>query len=265
MMKLTDTQMAILTAAAQHPERLAAPPAKLAPAPREAIRRSLLGKGLIEPVVLENADAALAWAIEDGPAHYRISDAGLVAISAEPAAVPDVTVQDGLQDPQVAPLAQPAVAEGPDTAKAAEAAKQPARGALHATGRRSLREAATAVLTAWDASQDRAGMEEAVAGLRAALAGKPARVAREPGAPRKPREGTKQQQVLGLLRRPEGATIAQICEATGWQPHTVRGFFAGLKKRQGIAVTAVERIRQVGPGKEGAKGSYSVYRIADAG
>jgi len=69
--------------------------------------------------------------------------------------------------------------------------------------------------------------------------------------------------VLALLRRPEGATIAQISEATGWQQHTVRGFFAGLKKRQGIEVQVLERVRQVGPNKEGARGSYSIYRIAD--
>jgi len=43
----------------------------------------------------------------------------------------------------------------------------------------------------------------------------------------------------------------------------VRGFFAGLKKRQGITVIAAESIRQVGPNKDGAKGSYSIYRIAD--
>jgi hypothetical protein len=98
--------------------------------------------------------------------------------------------------------------------------------------------------------------------LRAAVAGKPTRTAREPGAPRKPREGTKQETVLALLRRAEGATIAQICEATGWQGHTVRGFFAGLKKRQGIEVQVLERVRQVGPNKEGTKGSYSIYRIA---
>ncbi|MBR0670516.1 DUF3489 domain-containing protein [Roseomonas soli] len=99
--------------------------------------------------------------------------------------------------------------------------------------------------------------------LRTLLAGKPARTQREPGAPRKPREGTKQETVLAMLRREEGATIAQICEATGWQQHTVRGFFAGLKKRQGIEVQVLERIRQVGPNKEGARGSYSIYRIAD--
>ena len=38
-----------------------------------------------------------------------------------------------------------------------------------------------------------------------------------------------------MLRRSDGATIAQIVEATGWQPHTVRGAFAGaLKKRLGL-------------------------------
>jgi hypothetical protein len=67
--------------------------------------------------------------------------------------------------------------------------------------------------------------------------------------------------VLALLRREDGATIAQICEATGWQGHTVRGFFAGLKKRQGIEVQVLERVRMVGPNREGAKGSYSIYRI----
>ena len=47
-----------------------------------------------------------------------------------------------------------------------------------------------------------------------------------------------------MLRRKEGATIAQIVAATGWQPHTVRGAFAGaLKKKLGLTVTSekVER------------------------
>lgn len=49
--------------------------------------------------------------------------------------------------------------------------------------------------------------------LRTLLAGKPARAPRDSAAPRKPREGTKQEQVLAMLRRPEGATVAQIAEA----------------------------------------------------
>jgi hypothetical protein len=79
------------------------------------------------------------------------------------------------------------------------------------------------------------------------------------------REGTKQAQVLAMLRGPAGTTVAQIVAAMTWAPHTVRGFFAGLKKRHGITVTAAERVRQVGPNREGAKGSYIIYRIAAAG
>ena len=49
------------------------------------------------------------------------------------------------------------------------------------------------------------------------------------------REGTKQALFVGMLGRAEGATIAEIVAATGWQPHTVRGAFAGaLKKRLGL-------------------------------
>jgi hypothetical protein len=68
--------------------------------------------------------------------------------------------------------------------------------------------------------------------------------------------------VLAMLRREEGATVAQIAEATGWASHTVRGFLAGLKKK-GFQVATLERVRMVGPNKEGAKGSYTVYAIAD--
>jgi hypothetical protein len=42
--------------------------------------------------------------------------------------------------------------------------------------------------------------------------------------------------------RPEGATVAQIAEATGWAQHTVRGFFAGLKKTS-HAVEVLQRVR----------------------
>ena len=56
-------------------------------------------------------------------------------------------------------------------------------------------------------------------------------------APPRTRENTKQAQIIAMLQRPEGATISQIIEVTGWQPHTVRGTLAGaFKKKLGLTL-----------------------------
>jgi hypothetical protein len=58
---------------------------------------------------------------------------------------------------------------------------------------------------------------------------------------RKAREGTKQALVIEMLRRPEGASIAEIVEATQWASHTTRGFMAGaLKKKLGMAIESTK-------------------------
>ena len=53
------------------------------------------------------------------------------------------------------------------------------------------------------------------------------------------RAGTKQAQIIAMLQRPEGATVAEMVEATGGLAHTVRGSISGaLKKRLGLEVHA---------------------------
>jgi hypothetical protein len=76
-----------------------------------------------------------------------------------------------------------------------------------------------------------------------------------------PRAGTKQAQMIEMLKRPEGATVEQIAATTGWQHHTIRGAISGaLKKKLGLKVEAT-RTHKVGPAKIGAKGRSTVYRI----
>ena len=80
-------------------------------------------------------------------------------------------------------------------------------------------------------------------------------------SPKRGREHSKQALVIEMLKRPEGATIAQICEATGWQAHTVRGTFAGaLKKKLGLTIVS-EKIE--GPAGTPGAGQRR-YRIAEA-
>ena len=56
------------------------------------------------------------------------------------------------------------------------------------------------------------------------------------------RAATKTEKVITLLRRPEGATLKALMTATGWQPHSVRGFIsAQLSKRMGLRVKSYRR------------------------
>ncbi|MBM9592946.1 DUF3489 domain-containing protein [Roseitranquillus sediminis] len=184
MTKLSDTQLLILSAAAQRDDRNVLPlPGSLRGGAATKVVGALLSRGLIAETATDSqtkADAALnrIWRNdEDGRAILlHISEAGLAAIGVEPEGAPDGgdTAPGGATE---APTTDPATEAAGDAASSPKA--------------------------------------------------------------RKPREGTKQAQLIAMLRTPEGATIDEIVAATGWQPHTVRGAFAGaLKKKLGLEVTS---------------------------
>ena len=65
------------------------------------------------------------------------------------------------------------------------------------------------------------------------------------------RAGTKQAQIIAMLQRPEGATVAEMVEATGWLAHTVRGSISGaLRKKLSLPIAA-----------EKVEGRGTVYRL----
>ncbi|CUW37110.1 conserved protein of unknown function [Magnetospirillum sp. XM-1] len=72
-----------------------------------------------------------------------------------------------------------------------------------------------------------------------------------PATPRRRRDGSKQEMLISMLKRPEGASIEEICSGFDWQPHTVRGAIAGtLKMKLGLAVIS-----------EKVEGRGRVYRL----
>ena len=65
------------------------------------------------------------------------------------------------------------------------------------------------------------------------------------------REGSKSAKVLDLLKRPDGATLAELMKVTGWQAHSVRGFLSGaVGKKMGMTVASAK-------GEDGER-TYSV-------
>ena len=66
---------------------------------------------------------------------------------------------------------------------------------------------------------------------------------------------TKQSQVIALMQRHEGVSLAELIEATHWQPHSVRGVISGiLRKKLGLTVTCTSS----------PESGESRYRILDA-
>lgn len=85
---------------------------------------------------------------------------------------------------------------------------------------------------------------------RARLTGQPTK-RQQPAVVNQARAGSKQEKVVALLSRPEGASVSAVMKVTGWQRHSVHGFFSGvLRKRLKFKVEHTGR------------GDKAIYRIA---
>src|SRR5215469_9817520 len=74
----------------------------------------------------------------------------------------------------------------------------------------------------------------------------------DPDPPSDAKRPSKQDAVIAMLRRPEGATVDEVAGTTGWQRHTVRGVFSGtLKNKLGLTLASAKEERG------------RVYRIAE--
>jgi uncharacterized protein DUF3489 len=235
MTKLSDTQAIILSAAAQREGGNLLPlPGSLRGGAAVKVVGALLSRGLASEEVIDRtipADSALnaIWRNEDDgrAVLLKITPEGLAAIGVEPAG-------ESVDVP--ATPAEPAAAE-----PAGEAVDYRFNEGTNSAGEPAAGPAATTP----DAPKKRGRSKKAAETTEPAAAptrSRPKKEAAAPAAaaaPRKTRDDTKQAQLIAMLRRKEGATIAQIVAATGWQPHTVRGAFAGaLKKKLGLTVTS---------------------------
>jgi hypothetical protein len=186
-MKLSDTQLMILSSASQRTDHAAVLPANLKGSAAKKVIDKLLNEKLLQE--LRAKDDMLVWRRGDDnrPYSLRITKAGLKAIE----------VEDGAEASDNIAAADPAEVAIPDLSAQAKSSERPSR-----AKRSGAKKTAAVSARAVKASSDRAKPE------------------------------SKQDRIIALLQRREGATLDALVKETEWQKHSVRGFLAGTVRKK---------------------------------
>jgi hypothetical protein len=171
----------------------------------------------------------------------------------EPAATPEATpapevAAEASTEPEPSPAAEAAQT---DTTLPAEV-NEPAAQAEPATPATVASAETVATAGAQGADVAPAPAESGKKATRAKKAPKAPKVAETPKAESGPREGSKTAQVVAMLKREGGATLAEIMDKMAWQKHTVRGFMAGAMKKAGFVVESFK--------PQGGERSYKINK-----